>query len=146
MKEEMVLKCTEKYLCGADDEDKIEWVALYEFRFPWDDYHFSNRRFFVVKHRLMDCEGDYWDRFYNDLRSAMKDFGKEANRKYRLRDGTEEKVYGKVDYCDDWWSYRDELVPACEDDYRSSTNGDYGPGNPWDAPGMSVSDFIKGVY
>lgn len=25
---------------------------------------------------------------------------------------------------------------------RSSTNGDYGPSNPWDAPGMSVSDFI----
>ena len=24
----------------------------------------------------------------------------------------------------------------------SSTNGDYGPGNPWDAPGMSPSDFI----
>lgn len=26
---------------------------------------------------------------------------------------------------------------------RSSTNGDYGPSNPWDAPGMSVSDFIR---
>lgn len=25
---------------------------------------------------------------------------------------------------------------------RSSTNGDYSPSNPWDAPGMSVSDFI----
>ena len=24
----------------------------------------------------------------------------------------------------------------------SSTAGDYGPGNPWDAPGMSVRDFI----
>lgn len=24
----------------------------------------------------------------------------------------------------------------------SSTNGDYSPGNPWDAPGMSPSDFI----
>lgn len=23
---------------------------------------------------------------------------------------------------------------------------DYGPGNPWDAPGMRVSDFITGVY
>lgn len=27
----------------------------------------------------------------------------------------------------------------------SSTNGDYSPNNPWDAPGMSVSDFIRGV-
>ena len=24
----------------------------------------------------------------------------------------------------------------------SSTAGDYGPGNPWNAPGMSISDFI----
>ena len=32
--------------------------------------------------------------------------------------------------CDD-----DEYVP-------SSKNGDYGPSNPWDAPGMSVKDFI----
>ena len=33
--------------------------------------------------------------------------------------------------------------PDDEDEYRpSSTNGDYGPSNPWDAPGMSVRDFI----
>ena len=24
----------------------------------------------------------------------------------------------------------------------SSTNGDYSPSNPWDAPGMSIRDFI----
>ena len=24
----------------------------------------------------------------------------------------------------------------------SSTNGDYSPSNPWDAPGMSIHDFI----
>lgn len=29
----------------------------------------------------------------------------------------------------------DEYVP-------SSTNGDYSPSNPWDAPGMNMSDFI----
>ena len=28
------------------------------------------------------------------------------------------------------------------DRYRSSTYRDYGPSNPWDAPGMSVKDFI----
>ena len=33
--------------------------------------------------------------------------------------------------CDD----EDEYVP-------SSSRGDYGPGNPWDAPGMSIHDFI----
>lgn len=30
-----------------------------------------------------------------------------------------------------------------DDDYTpSSTNGDYSPSNPWDAPGMKMSDFI----
>ena len=36
-----------------------------------------------------------------------------------------------------------------DDDYEdeeyipSSTYGDYSPSNPWDAPGMSASDFIR---
>lgn len=29
----------------------------------------------------------------------------------------------------------EEYVPSAE-------NGDYSPSNPWDAPGMSISDFI----
>lgn len=29
-----------------------------------------------------------------------------------------------------------------EDINTSSTHGDYSPGNPWDAPGMCISDFI----
>lgn len=31
-----------------------------------------------------------------------------------------------------------------EEEYYSpsSTNGDYSPSNPWDAPGMSIHDFI----
>ncbi len=33
--------------------------------------------------------------------------------------------------------------PEDEEDYTpSSTMGDYGPGNPWDAPGMSIRDFL----
>lgn len=42
-----------------------------------------------------------------------------------------------------------EPEPEEEDDDEeyipSATNGDYGPGDPWNAPGMSVSDFITGV-
>lgn len=48
--------------------------------------------------------------------------------------------------------YGDEYdnVDACtyerfrrHDNYiRSSTNRDYSPSNPWDAPGMSIKDFI----
>lgn len=47
------------------------------------------------------------------------------------------------------WSYEDRNYQRLyaeeydEEDYvPSSTNGDYSPSNPWDAPGMSISDFI----
>lgn len=39
----------------------------------------------------------------------------------------------------------EELQHKEEEDTPSSSFGDYGPGNPWDAPGMSVSDFVPGV-
>ena len=35
----------------------------------------------------------------------------------------------------DWDKPEDHYCP-------SATAGDYGPGNPWDAPGMSIRDFI----
>lgn len=37
----------------------------------------------------------------------------------------------------------DDRGEYLDDDYTpSATRGDYSPSNPWDAPGMSVSDFI----
>lgn len=34
-------------------------------------------------------------------------------------------------------------VRSYDDDYTpSAENGDYSPSNPWDAPGMKLSDFI----
>ena len=45
--------------------------------------------------------------------------------------------------CERWCPETDE---EDEEEYiPSSSAGDYGPGNPWDAPGMSVSDFITGT-
>lgn len=57
------------------------------------------------------------------------------------------------EYFTDGWTpaQRDEAKGACgcDEDYSdgdhycpSATAGDYGPGNPWDAPGMSIKDFI----
>ena len=42
------------------------------------------------------------------------------------------------------WEWFDSYNGFEEDDEYcpSSTNGDYSPSNPWDAPGMSISDFI----
>ena len=39
--------------------------------------------------------------------------------------------------------FEEEYVDPWEREYiRSVAGGDYGSANPWDAPGMSVSDFI----
>lgn len=42
------------------------------------------------------------------------------------------------------WIDEAESLPGDEpfESYTSATDGDYSPSNPWDAPGMSVSDFI----
>ena len=37
--------------------------------------------------------------------------------------------------CDEFKWDKEEYIP-------SSTNRDYGPSNPWDAPGCSIKDFI----
>ena len=39
-------------------------------------------------------------------------------------------------------SYYDPDEEYDEECTPSATNGDYGPSNPWDAPGMKTSDFI----
>ena len=99
------------------------------------------------------------------MKTYMPDIWKEeevmrkcSNCKYRAF----ESMFGVVDYCLDYTiavSEEDEIkaasdcpkyeegTPAClerdEDGYYSSaSNGDYGPSNPWDAPGMSIRDFI----
>ena len=51
----------------------------------------------------------------------------------------------EIEHAKDCKKY-EEGKPFCfEDDddyYTSSTCGDYSPSNPWDAPGMSIRDFI----
>ena len=69
-------------------------------------------------------------------------------------------LYGMPDYCLDYAMTHNEEeeinvandctlyergTPSCleqDEGCPSSTNRDYGPGNPWDAPGMSIRDFI----
>ena len=42
---------------------------------------------------------------------------------------------------EDWGNGGNPFTP----DYLDRDSRDYGPSNPWDAPGMRVSDFITGV-
>ena len=54
---------------------------------------------------------------------------------------TEEDEIKEANNCDKY----EEGTPACleEDEYcPSATHGDYSPSSPWDAPGMSIRDFI----
>lgn len=55
------------------------------------------------------------------------------------------------DWHDPYGFYPDEEENLWEEEYedpwerefiRSAAGGNYSPSNPWDAPGMSVSDFI----
>ena len=51
----------------------------------------------------------------------------------------------EMDECDARDPSCSRYEPETDDDVHycpSSTARDYGPGNPWDAPGMSIRDFI----
>lgn len=67
------------------------------------------------------------------------------NRFYESMFGMEPCGVYEMDECDarDTTCPRYELETEEDREYcPSSTARDYGPGNPWDAPGMSIRDFI----
>jgi hypothetical protein len=54
-----------------------------------------------------------------------------------------ETEIGKCVYIGDDLDNLDYEMAEDDDEYTpSASNGDYSPSNPWDAPGMSVRDFI----
>ena len=76
--------------------------------------------------------GNCKKRAYRDM------FGIEYCMWYQMT-GTEEEEIQEAKDC----AVYEEGTPSCFDEYcPSSTNGDYSPSNPWDAPGMSINDFI----
>lgn len=56
---------------------------------------------------------------------------------YEMADTDEEEIE-TAEKCSRYVEESEEEERYCP----SSTGGDYGPGNPWDAPGMSIRDFI----
>ena len=70
------------------------------------------------------------NRCYNGMFGAENCYG------YEICD-TDEEMVDTAKCCKDFVAGH----PDCFRD-TSSTCGDYGPGNPWDAPGMSTRDFI----
>ena len=49
----------------------------------------------------------------------------------------------EFEHCYRWFEVPEGFEKDEEEEYEpSSTGGDYSPSNPWDAPGMNISDFI----
>ena len=72
-----------------------------------------------------------------------------AKNKDQLRKADE--LISKMKMPDDWRE-EIEMELLCSYDmmndpgwYSAQAEEDYGPSNPWDAPGMKVGDFIRGV-
>lgn len=57
-------------------------------------------------------------------------------------DGTLSDLAYQIEYEFDIDGVRSEDEESDEEYVPSAENGDYGPSNPWDAPGMSIHDFI----
>ena len=56
------------------------------------------------------------------------------------RTSTEEEESAAAEACS---NYEEEDLGADDEHYcPSATSGDYGPSCPWNAPGMSIKDFI----
>jgi hypothetical protein len=76
---------------------------------------------------------------YDSKDAQMEDF-----EKYISNDQLIDYIYHFHDPQPEWDC--ESLGESDYDDdhtlYSSCTAGDYGPSNPWDAPGMSVYDFI----
>ena len=63
------------------------------------------------------------------------------NSRPYLTDGEKDELFDFLDDEEDWAYEENPFLPS----YMGRGSRDYGPSNPWDAPGMSVSDFITGV-
>lgn len=96
---------------------------------------------------------DTWeDKSDEDLYLIFKDdgghiyFQNKKYPKYKLYAQNAFNYRSKVPHDQDELAFldddEDDYPEYEEEDYRSSTMRDYGPSNPWDAPGMSVKDFI----
>ena len=58
---------------------------------------------------------------------------------YELSLDEEKSLREIAEKCERYREYKDDD----DEEYTpSATHGDYSPSNPWDAPGMSISDFI----
>jgi hypothetical protein len=91
----------------------------------------STLKFFPERHRsIWKFEDDDWNKQWTFYCNDVDEYG----------DTYEIWIDGEGDYR---WDVIEEEEDDDEYDYTpSATHGDYSPSCPWNAPGMSISDFI----
>ena len=95
---------------------------------------------------------DVFNEKLNEAQRARGELVDYLEGKYEIH-GSEEEIEDRCDWCfgvDE--EVIKELVRSAREDreefdnedeyYRSAEAGDYSPSHPWDAPGMSIKDFI----
>lgn len=118
------MRNVETYVIDRDNNEEFAYSPAYK------DYAFDSN----------EPEGYvWWARMYATAADNYPyDFNREdTDNKY----DEDDRVSEEFDYLDS--DYDEEYEELDDDEYiPSSTAGDYSPGNPWDVPGMSISDFI----
>lgn len=121
-----------KYFCYWEKED-LKPVMLSR---AVDYFRSRTEENYIPYSRLEELATVFKDGLIeDDKESAMEYFGNCGLEDYErdfLGIPDEEYPYGECQ----------ESIDDVDDYCLSATAGDYSPGNPWDAPGMSISDFI----
>ncbi|MGO5336735.1 hypothetical protein ACTQZS_07985 [Bilifractor sp. LCP19S3_H10] len=122
------------------------FISNDECKFPLDEEEYTD----VMELKRAICI--FWPRGVNwKMEEDMRSFRSEDKKRFILRVKDNPDIYllfdlrfGNADYPIRIYVYRNinSDEPEKDEHYTSSTARDYGPGNPWDAPGMSIKDFI----
>ena len=133
-----IRKCTydteEETLARAEDEYGIEHVSMVRIHVLSKAWYIDSLWLYKIEKKVMD--GDGWMEIFTSFNKALPKLKEELLRKDTYDGG---KVYKTVELSETFYEELDEMENA-----RYSEK-EYGPSNPWDAPGMKVSDFIRGV-
>lgn len=119
----------------------------------WKDTDRFKVRYCFINLDAETTDGEYHIDFLdNNGEGFTYEEAVETAREISLRDGVKwasiREMTGKDEFDtedeEDWSDYSPCVHDHHEDDEYtpSATAGDYSPSHPWDAPGMSISDFI----
>ena len=131
-------------VCGLDKETgSWDWTCCYYDFGKFSDLTKADALFKAVDYYLMRTNEKHisWARM-SEIATLLKDglIEDDEDEAYRYMADAVELSDTEAEYFGlDMEQYRDadsHTAPS------SSTGGDYGPANPWDASGMSATDFI----